>query len=130
MSLTDRREELLEALGRGEVPACDREELVALVDRVLRDKQARSDAMTARNRARSERIAEGIRAAQGALPVMRGTAAIVSRRIARKGPAAFELEREPDSRTVRRAIRPCVPVSACADGSQSSVHASSTSMST
>jgi len=136
MSLTDRREELLEALGRGEVPACDREELVALVDQVLRDKQARSEAMAARNRERAASTRRGIEQAIGALPRIDagrlGSVDITLNRIATRGPEAFDLTAVPDPRTVRSVLRAMhdVPVSACADGSQSSVHASSTSMST
>ena len=102
--LLDRRDELLAQIQRGRVPAWAVAELRELVARAIEAWAGRAKAAGRRNAERSAAISAGIRNAAGALPRRTGVAAVVQRRIAAKGPAAYGLKRLPDLRTIRAAL--------------------------
>lgn len=81
-------------------------ELLEYIEISLERSHGRAEAAARRSAQRSDEIRAGILKAAGALTsVHRGVAGVVQRRIARKGPEAFGLNRVPDLRTIRRALR-------------------------
>jgi len=81
-------------------------ELAAFVAQGMAAAAGRAAAAQERSQARSAAVRAGIRQAVGALPVAaRGAAGVVQRRILRKGPATYCLQRVPDAETIRAVMR-------------------------
>ncbi len=104
--LRERCDELLASIeARGVVPDWARADLAKYLRRRFEGAAGQARSARERSQARAASIAEGIRRARGALPLSRGVAGLVQRRIARKGPSAFGLERVPDLRKIRAALK-------------------------
>jgi len=100
------QQQILSAIGSSTGFHPINDELAAWVAQSLAASAGRAQAAQERSQAHSDAVRGGIRAAVGALPVgARGAAGIVQRRILRKGPATYCLQRVPDVETVRAVLR-------------------------
>mgnify|MGYP001570539798 CR=1 FL=1 len=104
--LRDRLPELVRQLDHfARVPRDLVPDLVDHLQRTLEASKGRAKGAATVRGDRSTAIRAGVRRAAGVLPLQRGVAGVIQRRIERAGPATYRLARVPGIETIRDVVR-------------------------